>query len=147
MFLGKLPTIQNKDHILLFVGGKSFRNVSLMVWENIIRELHCIFPTRTMVILDDNTNQMYTTMMKKADFPFKHLCQKNTFSLSEFQDFARDFSLRIGIDGGGFNMIRMLGSSITLYTLGNANVWAFFTAQTYQRKPLSSVYDAYSSEL
>lgn len=135
------------DRILLFVGNKPFRNLSISVWENIIWEIQKAFPKRKIVILDDHTNQVFESMMQNPDFPYKHLCQKNTFSLQEFQDFSRDFSLRIGVDGWGFNMIRMLGSSITLYTLGNAEVWSLFTGNPYMYMSLSEKYDAYHSPL
>lgn len=44
-------------------------------------------------------------------------------------------------------MIRMLGSSITLYTLGNAEVWSLFTGNPYMYMSLSEKYDAYHSPL
>ncbi len=124
-----------KDWLLIFVGTKSFRNLSLQKREKII--LHFSqYSNQKIVVIDDNTNEYYNYLIEKS-FPDNVRILKNTFSLDEFKTFASKFQWILWVDGWGMNYIRNLTNNITIYTIGNYKIRHLFSGnKQYQETTL-----------
>ena len=122
----------NWRNILIFVWTKQYRNLSIKKWKELIKELSASVK-QDIYVVDDNSNQTYEKL-KNISFPSNVRIIKNNFSLPEFKNFAKKFKLLIWVDGGGFNFIRNITNSVTIYTFWNPNVWSLFTWNCPKRK-------------
>lgn len=114
---------QKRSGICLFVGVKEFRNLPVHTWRRIIHEISTAFPTETITVLDDNTNLLYN-VFKLESFPQNVIIEKNTYSLQNFTKYVAAFSVVVGVDGGGINMVKSLTNSCFLNTFAQPNVWS-----------------------
>ena len=117
----------NSNHwknVLIFVWTKQYRNLTIKKWKELINNLASSIK-EDIYIVDDNSNQTYERL-KDTTFPSNVKLIKNNFTLNEFKDFAKNFQLLIWVDWGGFNFIRNITNSVTVYTFGNPNVWSLF---------------------
>lgn len=125
---------RNKSWILVSIWNKEYRNFDIKLRENIIKNLSKKYPNKKIEVIDDNTNLLYKRLKLITDFSKNVKIIENKFSLKELKDYAKKFELLIWIDGGGFNYIRTISDSITIYTIWNHYVWSVFTWKIKYKK-------------
>jgi len=125
---------KDKNWILVSIWNKEYRNLDIKVWVKLIKDLSKKHPNKEIKVIDDNTNILYQKLKLITDFQKNVGILENRFSLSEFKDYAKNFELLIWIDGWGFNYIRTVSNSITIYTIWNHNVWSIFTWKNKYKK-------------
>lgn len=117
--------LKNRNTLLIFVGVKDIRNFEIGVWERMIDAFSRVFPDYDIDVLDDKSHTLLPQLEKlvqRANVRYV----RNTFEYHESQAFAAEHGLIVGVDGGGINMMRPFTDSVTLFTLGNPEVWGPF---------------------
>ena len=125
---------KNKKWILVFVGNKEFRNLSIETRNKIITDLWKKHKNENISILDDNLNILYWKLIKINNYPKNIVFIENKFSRNELKNFAKQFRLIIWIDWWWFNYIRTCTDSLEIFTLANSRVWSIFTWNNKYKK-------------
>lgn len=125
---------KNKKWILVFVGNKEFRNLSIETRNKIITDLWKKYKEENISILDDNSNILYWKLIKYNNHPKNIVFIENKFSWNELKNFAKQFRLIIWIDWWWFNYIRTCTDSLEIFTLANSSVWSIFTWNNKYKK-------------
>ena len=112
--------------LLIHVGVKEIRNFEPHIWKSLLEEISEKFSGYRIEVVDLSGSTVLSylrhTRIWRPNVVFREL----NFSLQEFMEYAKRFSLVIGIDGGGINMIRSLTNSLTIFTFWNAAVWSAY---------------------
>lgn len=129
-----------KSGIMIFVWNKDFRNLTIQKRYDMIIWISKHYKKERIVVIDDNSNKLYDKLINYKFLNNVSLI-KNTFSLCEFKDYAKNFELIIWWDWGWFNYIRTVTNSIWIYTVADSNKWHIFSWKNkYEKLRLSKKY-------
>lgn len=116
----------NKKWILIFVWTKKYRNFNIETWINFIKHFSNYYSQEYIYILDDDSNNIYS-QLKNIKFNNNVFCVKNSFTLDQLKEYAKQFKLIIWMDWWWFNYMRTCTDSIDIFTLWNHRIRSLFT--------------------
>jgi len=116
-----------KKNIMIFVGNKKFKNLSISTWTVLVHHLSKHFPDQTICVIDDDTNNLYDEL-RQEKFTWNVQLIKNTFSLDQFRKFSSTFKFILWTDGWWMNFIRNMTNTLIIYSgwPENYKVWSWF---------------------
>ena len=117
------------DYIIVYVGNKEFRNLSIDQWVKLINLLDY---SGTILVVDDPSKDMLLALknseIKKENVVF----MEESYDLWSLMYLAMHSKLVIGIDGGGFNFLQIPTNAFEIIMYVNENTWKPYSNNKYK---------------